>query len=782
MGREMKAKETICGIGAVEVCVAALLGMSACSGCSEETAAEFMRPVAAAEAVRKGNPTMSVDLDLKEVFEGASAPRSTARVTDRGVEVRFAKYDGTDATKWAGFRFSLPDCTVYEEIGFTVAPDGGLYRSLTLGITDSRKFTYGTNHAASMDEAGEHLYSLREFEYGYSTRQKPFDPSLVKSATLYTRFPEMDSGFVVSRIRLISRLPGRLDAMATHFRQIGEPSLADEADALAASLRSGTVDLKAAHSRFVELSAVKSAKVRSWWRQEASRRHEGAAVAVGWIDGYEKVRPSSERFEDKLPRLGEVRTVIARNEREGVQILCLAPDGIAVKDLKVASTPLKGENGTELPEVVAAPVGRVTVVNTKGTPDAVGEHFDPICEFTNGVDMLDGGAIQAFHVRFTAAKDTPPGIYRGEVRISAAGGADAVLPVAVRVSAVSLPEKATLATASAVYGSKAMGKRRDEFMAWVLKNYRINPFSIYTGLRDMKPQLPPISQYLAAKEIGLTFLPIVYLMPPHEAYQNSPESRKKGAPAKWKDLPAERRARYDSHFRRAYLEILRRRVPELKAAGLWDISACYCFDESPAEEFAAIKDLVDAIREEFPDMKFISTMYDYGGYVGVDALVPTTDTYRRSVAKELRKRGVKVWYYTVACNIDRSTLAGIRAELGARAFALDVDGWLVWALTRWIDNKPISSADATGWNPESFPGLHSNGGGSYFAIASDGTFLPTLRAEAIRDGIEDHALFTLAKAAGATPTLPEDEAHVFTADEQRTARLAAIDALERKMR
>lgn len=50
------------------------------------------------------------------------------------------------------------------------------------------------------------------------------------------------------------------------------------------------------------------------------------------------------------------------------------------------------------------------------------------------------------------------------------------------------------------------------------------------------------------------------------------------------------------------------------------------------------------------------------------------------------------------------------------------------------------------------------------------------------DGIEDHALFTLAKAAGAAPSLPCDEAHTFTADEQRTARLAAIDALEKNMK
>ena len=111
----------------------------------------------------------------------------------------------------------------------------------------------------------------------------------------------------------------------------------------------------------------------------------------------------------------------------------------------------------------------------------------------------------------------------------------------------------------------------------------------------------------------------------------------------------------------------------------------------------------------------------------------------------------------------------MRAELGTRAFAQCVDGWLVWTVSRWQSSNetPIVSAGATGWNPESFPGL--NGGGSYFCMGPNGRFLPTLRAEAIRDGIEDHCLFSLLKASDD----PRAKALLAGLDPTRTAYDAA---------
>lgn len=773
--------------GVAAICIVAALAVSGCNGDSE-TAAEFMAGVLGESAVADNGAArprpVYTELDLAKALKSATGAKTTAKVTEKGIEVKYVKFDSTDATRWAGIYFELPDCSPYDEIEITVTPGYGRYDSLTIGLRDDRRYTFGINHSGNPLNEEVHTYSLRRFDF--STAKEPYDPARVKGASFYTRCPVEDSCFYVKSIRLVNRLSERCAELSAGFRAIGETGLADEAAAIPAKVSEGSVDAKAARARVDELIDMKAEKIRAFWRAESARRHPASAMAVGWIDGYEKVRPANERFSGFMPSFGEVRAVLARGEREGVQILCLAPEDRAVKDVRIVAGEFRNNAGDVLPPVVAAPVGRVTVAMTKGAPEGIGEHFDPICEFTDSVDSVSNGCIQAFNVRFAATAETRPGTYRGTIRVASGDGSSADISAAVRVSSVTLPVKASLRTATAVYGSKAMGKRKGEFELWMLKNYRLNPFSIYSGNMTATPKLQPVSDYVAAKPYGLSFVPVLYLERPAMAYKFSPDATNHTADTWRIDLTPEQRKRYNAHFKKGYLETLRKRVPELKAAGLWDIAACYCYDEAPSDEFEAMNDLTDAIRAEFPDMRFISTIADSSCGIGKDSLtartvdewMPTTGSYNYEVAKAARKIGHKVWYYTITCDIDCTALSDIRAELGTRAFALEVDGWLVWTVTRWRDNRPISSSGATGWNPESYPGY--NGGGSYFAIAADGTFLPTLRAEAIRDGIEDHALFTLARDAGVGQRFTHDERHRFTPTEQRSARLRAFDALERR--
>lgn len=776
-------------LGLVIGCMAAAIAVSGCRN-GGETATEFMAGAVGGDGAETGlgvgcsSDPIRTELDLAKVLKSASGVKTTAKVTERGIEVKYVKFDSTDATRWAGMYFELPDCSPYDEIEIVVTPGYGRYDSLTIGLRDDRGYTFGINHSGNNLNEEVHTYSLRKFDF--STAKAPYDPSRVKGASFYTRCPAEDSCFYVKSICLVNRLPERCAELSSGFRAIGESSLADEAAALPSDVAAGRLGAKEARMRLDELTELKASKIRVLWRAESARRHPSSSFAIGWIDGYEKVRPAGERFIGFMPSFGEVRTVLARGEREGVQVLCLAPEDRAVRDLRIVAGVFRNESGDELPSVSSAPVGRITVVRTKASSDALGEHFDPICEFTNSVDVVSNGCIQAFHVRFAATPETVPGVYRGALRVSSGDGASAEIHASVRVSPVTLPVRASLRTATSVYGSDAMGSHKREFELWMLKNYRINPFSIYSGNMTMTPKLQPVSDYVAAMPHGLSFVPVLYLERPAEAYRFSPDSTNHTKDTWRIDLTPEQRKVYNAHFKKAYLETLRSRVPEIKAAGLWDIAACYCFDEAPNDEFEAMKDLTDAIRAEFPDMKFISTLFDASCGLSENSVtaksmnewMPSTGSYNYSVAKAARALGHKVWYYTITCDIDCTALSDIRAELGTRAFALEVDGWLVWTVTRWYRNKPISSSGATGWNPESFPGY--NGGGSYFAIASDGTFLPTLRAEAMRDGIEDHALLSLARDAGVGQEFTHEESHRFTAAEQRKARLRAFDALERR--
>ena len=72
---------------------------------------------------------------------------------------------------------------------------------------------------------------------------------------------------------------------------------------------------------------------------------------------------------------------------------------------------------------------------------------------------------------------------------------------------------------------------------------------------------------------------------------------------------------YPAEWKQKYLEILRKRIPELKKAGLYDIAACYGFDEASSSEWEAVVDLLKILKAEFPDLKVVSTAVDesYGG-------------------------------------------------------------------------------------------------------------------------------------------------------------------------
>jgi hypothetical protein len=155
------------------------------------------------------------------------------------------------------------------------------------------------------------------------------------------------------------------------------------------------------------------------------------------------------------------------------------------------------------------------------------------------------------------------------------------------------------------------------------------------------------------------------------------------------------------------------------------------------------------LKTHFPDLKIISTLGDhsYGlqsplGKI-IDGWIPPVRQYSLERAQKARQLGRQVWYYTTGLTVDGTPLAAVRTQLGEQAFAAKVDGWLVWTVSRWYNNPtPITStAPLTCWNPESFPG--DNGGGSYFCMGKNNTFLSTLRAEAMRDGIEDYEYYTL---------------------------------------
>ena len=388
-------------------------------------------------------------------------------------------------------------------------------------------------------------------------------------------------------------------------------------------------------------------------------------------------------------------------------------------------------------------------VKTSRIVNYTGWYPDPILSFMKKVNVQPGET-QSFWVRFFAGKSITPGIYKGKVLVTTGNAGNVEIPLEVKVRDFAIPKRGHLKVATSVYTHKSLLQQNqlDSIYNFIQDKYRISPYSIYSSSAYGDPKLPTIKSYQKLLSKGLNFIPILYLKLPRQAMHR--DLKPKQSKAKWSTMSPEQQKHYPPEWKKKFIDILKKRVPELKKAGLYDMAYCYGFDEANRSEWPACAELCREIKAQFPDMKIISTAGDasYGqkSVLGkaLNGFIPLDSAYNRTQADVVRKNGKEVWWYSTQMTIDADSLTDIRNLLGKRSFDYNVDGFLVWTVTRWNKNTtPVSSGPYTSWNPESYTG--SNGGGSYFCAGPDGSLLPTLRSEAMRDGLEDYEYLYLLK-------------------------------------
>lgn len=684
-----------------------------------------------------GEKLFQQSIELENITGGAGV--EVKRETD-GVRVSFPAVSSKN--RWPGITASLPaDCSKFTGVKVECALVGGFSGNFSIRLDDSAGKRIFENFTIDSND---------RFSYYMPLDSNRLDKDGMSSVTIYLSHPPFASEFLFYSVTLVNDLPERFNAAAEKFRSFGNAALCKRLKKLEADTMNGILspDKGAEMLRALELELEKMKRVAVF--SETRRLYPGVPFGITAFNSLEKALPDAHfGIPGKTPE--KLSLSLARNESEMLQLLTAAPDTAPLKDVRVSVSDftLKGAPDQKLKTVITAPVGFVTTTSSRVPEAWIGRYPDPILEFTDTVPEVKAGELQSWVIRCRTTEAAKPGVYTGSVTVSSQGG-KAVIPMEIRIYSFALPQTPSLVTATSVYGSRALGKHKKEFERWMLKNYHINPFSIYSDTGSYgEPVLPSIEEYLAARKDGLNFIPILYLKLPRQALHTGQGIAPNKSKELWNALPREQQKTYSPEWKQKYLEILRKRIPELKKAGLYDIAACYGFDEASSSEWEAVVDLLKTLKAEFPDLKVVSTAVDesYGGKTVLknylDAWIAGVPQYHFARAEEARGKGRKVWYYTVKMTIDGDSLADIRAELGSRAFANKVDGWLVWTVSRWNDNKPIASVPETGWNPESFP--RDNGGGSYFCMGPDGQFLPTLRAEAMRDGIEDYEYFTMLK-------------------------------------
>ncbi len=634
------------------------------------------------------------------------------------------------------------DWSDYDELRLDVYPEAGICAEFPI-LVRSGKGNYFEK--PSIDWQG-HWGTVR-----YRINRAKLDTTDIKSLTIYQSHPGSAYAFRIDNIRLVNTVREKLTNLKKDYESIGDKASAGKVIRLLEDMTNKQISPAVARKQYLsmKLKARKASLVHL--RKEFAKIHGKQNFTVVSADSSTRVLPQAKAVIARVPEKFSVS--LARGEYEAIQPVIIAHPGKALElvSLKLSPLTLKSDSSKTFPAkyVSISPVGYVKTAKTSRITDYTGWYPDPILSFMKSVN-IKAGETQPFWIRFFGGEDAVPGIYSGTVMITTKNADSIKIPVEVKVRNFAIPKRGHLKVATSVYTHKNLLKQNqlDKFYNFILDKYRISPFSIYSSSAYGEPELPEINEYLRMSSKGLNFIPLLYLKLPRQALHGhlSPSQSK----AAWSAMSAQERKHYPEEWRKKFLKILEKRVPELKKAGLYDMSYCYGFDEANTSEWPACVELCRAIKAKFPDIKIISTAGDssYGrkSILGsaIDGFIPLTSVYNYKEADDARKNGKEVWWYSTQMTVDSDSLTDIRNLLGKRSFDNNVDGFLVWTVSRWKNNnKPISSGPYTTWNPESYTG--SNGGGSYFCAGPNGTFLPTLRSEAMRDGLEDYEYLYLLK-------------------------------------
>lgn len=461
------------------------------------------------------------------------------------------------------------------------------------------------------------------------------------------------------------------------------------------------------------------------------------AYGVAVVSGTLKVRPKSFATLENQTLASGISMSAAKGQYESRQVVVYSPER-DLSGLVLECSPLIGEGEAAIPpeNVMFAPVGYCPY----RVPQDLSIHGywpEPILTFLKELKIRPGD-VQSLWYRVRVPRYAEAGVYRGTVTIRPKDAPACSLPVEVRVRDFALPKWPRLRV---VVGCNQPG----EFEM----SYGLNPGTLY-GFDDNW-----LEEFPRWAEAGVTAVNLGYIWG-----QQMDQQTKLPTTAQLDGWVAQIRTRYEAATK----------------AGLRDSCYVYLFDEATAEWDPAMRMVAKRLRQEFPDLLLLTTAHrawypeadvtDGGGTIeDINGWCPGTWHYSYNEASEARRRGRQVWWYT--CNSPEKPFANImmthpavdvRLLMGFMAFAYQTDGFLYYATTggNWAGTPAITDGPYTQWP------IVDNAHDHLYQRGPDGP-LPSLRLEALRDGLEDYDYLYLARSCqtdlrGAGVSSPELDA------------------------
>jgi hypothetical protein len=449
--------------------------------------------------------------------------------------------------------------------------------------------------------------------------------------------------------------------------------------------------------------------------------------AVGVTGPMRKVMIRDFPFEGSIIEVYSLS--LAANEHEGFQVVVI-PFHRDLNNVTVSVSKLRGRSPAQefAGETQVSLVGHVKVGDKQPYDvEYRGWWPDPLLSFQQSCDAHVGEHI-AFWIDVSTEVKASADDYEGTVRVEAEGCRPIELRLKVHVWDFRLPNGTRLRNAFTYDLQAAKRIYRDAWTSELARRYhdfildhRLNIDHLYRK----QPEDIGLLQYGVSR--GMNAFNVKYVS--------------KGAGVE------------------KIMEILDDCVPELKAAGLFDLAYVYGFDEVSKEYFPRIQELFGTIHRKYPGLETMTTAYDFSFGRGtglrevVDIWVPLIPYYSLEEAVKLRREGKDMWWYACITPLHpypnwfvEYPAIEPRLLMGAMSYKYKTGGFLYYMMNRWWNNRgPITSGPYTSWDPgsaENRRGEVASGDGSLFCPGPDRP-LSTIRLENIRDGLEDYEYLSL---------------------------------------
>lgn len=333
---------------------------------------------------------------------------------------------------------------------------------------------------------------------------------------------------------------------------------------------------------------------------------------------------------------------LARNEREGFQIVVTPADDSTLKRVRVQASDFVDKEGAVFPKANIRwhVVGYVWVDRPSGHPLAPRRaNWCPDVLLPAKPFDVSGGSSQSVWVNFHATETVKPGVYRGSIAVRPANAEATEVAVTLRVRRFLLPRSPRMRNAFAMmdgparhtYGALSPELRRR--CIDIMLDHRLNPDDI------SRTEPPRLEDLLYARARGMNAFNIINLVP------------KLKTKRLW--ICYAPKTAYGPNFNHELAARLDGYVAQLRKHGLSKMAYFYGFDERREDYDPLIKKICEFLRERYPEVSTFTTagyMYkrraevalDYEDYM--DWYCPLSSVYDAALSATLRNVGKQVWW------------------------------------------------------------------------------------------------------------------------------------------